>query len=116
MGARTDAALTIFVLISAVIAFVLVDASLSPLAFAVGGLGTIAFELVAARDVTTVRNYWERPLVQALSVIVALLVVAVGSLVEPGAVLSLFFGGAITYLVFLALVRTGIVPPPRTWW
>ncbi|WP_436345718.1 hypothetical protein [Natronorubrum sp. FCH18a] len=116
MGARTDAALTLLVLVAVGIAFVLVDASPSPLAVAVGGLGTIAFELVAARDVATVRYYWEQSVVQALSVAVALLVVAVGSLVAPETVLSLFLGGAITYLVFLALVRTGLVPPPRTWW
>lgn len=116
MGARTDAILTILVLTAVGIAFVLVDASLSPLAVALGGLGTIVFELVAARDVATVRYYWERPVVQVISVAVALFLVAVGARFAPETVLSLFCGGAVTYLVFLALVQTGIVPPLRTWW
>ena len=116
MGARTDAALTILVLVAVGIAFVLVDASLSPLALALGGLGTIAFELVAARDVAIVREYWERPAIQAVSVVLALLVVAVGASIAPTVVLSLFCGGAITYLAFLGLVGVGLVPPPRTWW
>ncbi|WP_137289247.1 hypothetical protein [Natronorubrum halophilum] len=116
MGARTDALLTIHVLAAVGIAFVLVDASLSPLALALGGLGTVVFELVAARDVATVREYWERPVIQAASVIVALLVVAAGASLAPTVVLSLFCGGAITYLAFLGLVGVGLVPPPRTWW
>ncbi|QFU82613.1 hypothetical protein [Natronorubrum aibiense] len=116
MGARTDATLTILVLTAVGIAFVFVDASPSPLAVALGGLGTIVFELVAARDVATVRRHWERPIVQAISVAVALLAVAVGARIAPETVLSLFCGGAVTYLVFLALVQIRIVPPPRTWW
>ncbi|WP_440763474.1 hypothetical protein [Natronorubrum sp. DTA7] len=116
MGARTDAALTILVLAAVGIALVLVDAPLSPLALALGGLGTIAFELVAARDVATVREYWERPVVQAVSVVLALIVVAVGASIAPTVVLSLFCGGAITYLAFLGLVGAGLVSPPQTWW
>ncbi|QRV13655.1 hypothetical protein JMJ58_11885 [Haloterrigena salifodinae] len=116
MGTRTDAALATLVLAAVGIAFVLVDASLSPLAVALGGLGTIVFELVAARAYETVRDYWERPLVEGLSLIATLIIVAVGATAAPEVVLSLFCGGAVTYLAFLALVETGVVPPPETWW
>lgn len=116
MGAQIDAGLTLLVLAAVGVAFVLVDASLSPLAVALGGLGTIVFELVAARDVATVRRYWERPVVQGTAVAIALFGIAVGSLIAPETVLSLFCGGAVTYLGFLALIRMRIVPPPRTWW
>ncbi|WP_339102262.1 hypothetical protein [Haloterrigena salinisoli] len=116
MGNRTDAALAILVLAAVGIAFVAVGASVSWPAAAVGGLGTIGFELVAARAYETVRRYWERPLVRGLSLTAALLVVAVGAAAAPDVVLSLFCGGAVTYLAFLALVEAGLVPTPETWW
>ncbi|THE63913.1 hypothetical protein D8Y22_16470 [Salinadaptatus halalkaliphilus] len=116
MGTGSDAALAVVVLVAAGVAFVLVDASPSLSATAVGGLGAIAFEIVAARDVATVRHYWDRAAVQGLSLALALLVIVIGALVAPETVLSLCCGGAITYLAFLALVQSGLVPPPRAWW
>lgn len=116
MGARTDAALSL-VALAVVLAFAaLVDASLSPLFLAVGSLGTILFELIAAREYDLVRRYWERRDVQAASLAVTTGLAAVGARVAPEPVLSLCCGALVTYLGFLGLVRVGIVPPPRTWW
>ncbi|MEY7848679.1 hypothetical protein AB7C87_05690 [Natrarchaeobius sp. A-rgal3] len=112
MGARTDATLTVFVLVAVVVGFVLTNASFSSYAFALGGLATLSFEAVAARQAERVRDWWERPLVQAGSLAAALLAVAVGARVAPDAALSLFGGAAVTYLVFLFLVQANFVPPP----
>lgn len=116
MGARTDATLALAALAVFVGFVVIVDASLSPLFLFVGGLATLAFELLAAREYALVRQYWERRDVQFASLAVATGVAAVGARVAPEPVLSLCCGAAITYLGFLTLVRTEIVPPPRTWW
>lgn len=116
MGTRTDAALALVALAVFVGFAVLVGASLSPLFLAVGGLGTVLFELLAARKYVLVRRYWERRDVQAASLVVAIGVAAVGARVAPAPVLSLCCGATGTYLALLALVRVGAVPPPRTWW
>ncbi|MDQ2050499.1 hypothetical protein RBH26_08360 [Natronolimnohabitans sp. A-GB9] len=104
MGRRTDLALTLLVLVAVGIAFTLADASPSLLAAVVGGLGTIVFELLAARAYETVRSYWERPLVQAGSVVLALAGIAVGAVVAPSSVLSFAFGSLMTYLGYLVVV------------
>lgn len=116
MGPRRDAALSGLVLVAVGLAFVAVDAAVSLPAAVLGGFGTIAFELAAARAYGTVRGYWDRPLVQGLSLAAALVIVAVGTATAPDVVLSLFCGGAITYLAFLVLVEMGAVPAPETWW
>ncbi|MFC4439213.1 MULTISPECIES: hypothetical protein [Natrialbaceae] len=116
MGARTDATLALAALAVLVGFVVIVDASLSPPFLFVGGLATLAFELLAAREYALVRRYWERRDVQFASLAVAIGVAAVGARVAPEPVLSLCCGAAITYLAFLTLVRTEIVPPPQTWW
>ncbi|MDG5818327.1 hypothetical protein [Natronococcus sp. A-GB7] len=116
MGARTDAVLSLVALAVFLAFAALVDASLSPLFLAVGSLGTILFELLAAREYGLVRRYWERRDVQAVSLAVAIGLAAVGARVAPAPVLSLCCGAVATYLVFLGLVRVGAVPPPRTWW
>ncbi|MFP8951607.1 hypothetical protein ACLI4Z_01365 [Natrialbaceae archaeon A-arb3/5] len=104
MGARTDAALTVFVLIAVAVGFVLTNAALSRLAFALGSLATLAFEAVAARDPVIVREYWERTSVQAASVILALGGVLVGASVAPSSVLSAMAGALVAYLLFLGTV------------
>ncbi|APX95129.1 hypothetical protein [Natronorubrum daqingense] len=102
MGTLMDAILALFVLAVAsfVFVFVLVDASLSVFAALVGGLGTIGFELLAYRDPQTVREYWERPVVQVGSVVLALGGVAAGAVVAPSSVLSFVLGSLVTYLGF----------------
>ena len=116
MGARTDAVLSLVALAVFVGFVVLVDASLSPLFLAIGGLGTVLFELLAAREYDLVRRHWERRSVQAASLALAIGLAAVGARVAPEPVLSLCCGALVAYLAFLGLVRVGIVPPPRTWW
>ena len=98
MGTLTDAILALFVLAVASFVFVLVDASLSVFAVLVGGLGTIGFELLAYRDPETVREYWERAVVQIGSVVLALVGVAAGAVVAPSSVLSFALGSLVTYL------------------
>ncbi|WP_394739235.1 hypothetical protein [Natronococcus roseus] len=116
MGARTDAALALVALAVFLAFAALVGASLSPFFLAVGGLGAILFELVAAREYDLVRRYWERRDVQAVSLAAAIGIAAVGARVAPEPVLSLCCGALVTYLAFLGLVRIGIVPSPETWW
>lgn len=116
MGARTDATLAFVALAVFVSLVALVDASLSGFFLLVGGLGTLAFELLAAREYALVRRYWDRRDVQFASLAVAIGIAAVGALLVPEPVLSLCCGATITYLAFLGLVRAGVVSPPRTWW
>ena len=107
MGTGTDAGLALLVLAATGIAYALVGAPVSPLALAVGGLGTVGFELVAARDPETVRDYWERPVVQAVSVALALVGVVAGAVVAPSVVLSFALGALVMYLVVLLFLRLG---------
>ncbi|ELY52970.1 hypothetical protein [Natronolimnohabitans innermongolicus] len=109
MGSTLDAALAVLVLVAVIAAFALVDAALSPLAVVAGALGTIAFELLAARAYETVRAYWERPLVQAGSVGLALLGIVVGARFAPSIVFSFALGALVTYLAYLGFWRIGIV-------
>ncbi|OVE85319.1 hypothetical protein [Natronolimnobius baerhuensis] len=104
MGARTDAALSVFVLVAVALGFVLTNATFSTLAFALGGLATLAFEAVATRNADAVRAYWERRPVQAVAVALALVGVVVGASVAPSSVLSAMAGALVTYLGFLAIV------------
>lgn len=105
MGTRTDAALAILVLATVGLAFAAVDATVSWPAAVVGGLGTVGFELAAFRAYETVRDYWERPAVQAVSVVLSLVGIAIGAWLAPSTVLSFALGSLVTYLVVLSLVR-----------
>ena len=107
MGTRTDAGLAILVLAAVGVAFAIVEASVRWPAAALGGVGTIAFEVAAARDPETVRDYWERPVAQAGSVVLALIGVAVGARIAPSSVLSFALGSLVVYLVLLLSLRRG---------
>lgn len=104
MGVRTDAGLALVALVVFLGAFALVDAALSILGLIVGGTGTIAFELLAFRHVETVRRVWERPVVQFVSLVGAVVIAAAGAIVAPAIVLSAGIGSLVTYLVVLAVV------------
>lgn len=104
MGTQTDAALAILVLVAVGLAFVAVDAAVWWPAVAAGGLGTVGFELAAARAYETVRDYWERPGVQALSVGLSLVGIVIGAFVAASSVLSFALGSLVTYLAFLIIV------------
>ncbi|GAB3019902.1 hypothetical protein [Natronobiforma cellulositropha] len=104
MGARTDGALAVFVLLAVAVGFVLTNASLSRGAFALGGLATLAFEAVTARRADAVRTYWERRPVQLGAVALALGCALVGAVVAPSSVLSAMAGALVAYLLFLGAV------------
>ncbi|WP_408957194.1 hypothetical protein [Natrinema sp. 74] len=116
MGTRTDGALAVLALAAFLALVVRVDASLSVGLLLLGGTTTVVFEILAARDPALVRSYWERWTVQLASLAAAISGAAVGARIAPTAVLSLCCGATVTYLAFLALLRTGIVPPLETWW
>ncbi|WP_222916932.1 hypothetical protein [Natrinema sp. SYSU A 869] len=116
MGTRTDGILAGIALAAFLGLAILANASLSLRFLLVGGIATITFELLAARDPSLVRYYWERRTVQLASLAVAISGAAIGARIAPVPVLSLCCGATITYLVFLALLRTGVVPPLETWW
>ncbi|AEH36701.1 hypothetical protein [Halopiger xanaduensis] len=108
MGARTDAGLTGLVLAATIAAFVRVGAPVSWPAAVLGGAGTLAFELVAARDPELVREYWEQRIVQVAAVILAVVVIIVGARVAPAPVLSAIAGALVTYLGFLVIVTVAV--------
>ncbi|WP_254761935.1 hypothetical protein [Natrinema marinum] len=101
MATRTDALLTVVVLVVVTVAYAVVDASLSVPFLAGGAVGTLAFELVTARHREAVRRRWERPSVQAVTLAVALAGIAIGARVAPARVLSFALGSLVAYLVFL---------------
>ncbi|MFB1063798.1 hypothetical protein [Natrinema sp. H-ect4] len=105
MGARADALLTLVVLFVTAVTYLLVDAVFSVPFLVAGAIATLAFEGIAARDPDPVRRYWERPVIQGVTLVVALAGVVVGARVAPSIVLSFAFGSLVTYLVFLALTN-----------
>lgn len=111
MGSRRDASLALLTLAAYAVLSLVVDAPLSVPFAVLGGAGTIAFELLASRDPDAVRTHWDRPLVQVAVVALAIGIGVGGALVAPGSVLSLCLGAVCTYLVLLALVRTGVLTP-----
>lgn len=113
-GARTDAALALVALLAFAVIGVLVDASLSILYLGCGAAATIAFELVAARDPDRMRQYWERRPVQFASLVLAVGGAAVGAQLAPTVVVSLCVGATVAYLVLLAAIQLGFVPPLQT--
>ncbi|MFC4988500.1 hypothetical protein [Saliphagus infecundisoli] len=102
MTARRDAALAGAVLVAAVVVLAAVGARLTPGWLALGALGTVGFELVASRDPEAVRRRWERPVVQAASVVLALSGVALGAVLAPSVVLPAVVGALAAYLLVLA--------------
>ena len=115
-GARTDAALALIALAAFVALAALVDASISVFYLLGGAVATVAFELLAARDPDLVRRYWERRRVRLASLLLAVGAAAIGARVAPTPVVSLCVGATSAYLVLLLSIRTGLVPPLRTWW
>lgn len=116
MGTRTDGVLALIALAAFLGLVFLTDVSLSISFLLVGGIATITFELLAARDPALVREYWERWPVQLASLAVAIGGAAIGARVARVPVLSLCCGATITYLIFLAFLRAGLIPPLETWW
>lgn len=115
MGYRTDGTLAAVVLVAIGLAIAVRDASPSLPWLALGGIGTVVLEAAMASRASAVRRCWERDGVALGSLAVALAVVLVGSVVAPTPVLSVGLGATATYLLLLALVVVGVVPPVSEW-
>ena len=115
MSAPRDAALAGLVLAATGIAVLAVGATLAGRWAAFGALGTVAFELLTSLDPATVRRHWDRPVVQAGAVGLALSGVALGAWLAPPIVLSASVGALVAYLLLLAgSTAIGLPSPPRT--
>ncbi|SDM21871.1 hypothetical protein SAMN04487949_1314 [Halogranum gelatinilyticum] len=88
---------------------------LRPTALAFGCAGALGLELLMARFPERSIALWERRSVRVGS---ALLVVGGGGLLATtagGWAVAALCGGLATYFVLLALVLSGVVPGPETW-
>ena len=86
-----------------------------PTALALGGAGALGLELLMARFPERSVALWER---RSVRVGGSVLVVGGGALLAATAgtwVLAALCGGLATYFVLLALVLSGVVPGPETW-
>ena len=108
-------AVTLGVLVLARVRGVDTTTLLDPVALLVGAAGAVALELLMARFPDLSRRLWYRPRVQALAVVTVFVGgLLLATLTGPwvfGAVL----GGLVTYFALLALVLSGVVPGPETW-
>ncbi len=104
MSRTTDGVLAVVTLAAFVGGLAVANASPSTVFVAVGGLGTLVFEAVAFSHSETVRYYWERPAVQAGTLVAAFGIVGIGIVVAPSSILSAGIGALGAYLVVLVVV------------
>ena len=104
MGRRRDGTLAALAFVVFFLAFVLVEASLSFPAFALGAIGTVVFEALATRAYDQARRHWERPAVQAGTLVSAVAIAVIGTVVAPSRVLSAGIGALSAYLCLLVAV------------
>ncbi|ELY92891.1 hypothetical protein C483_06135 [Natrialba hulunbeirensis JCM 10989] len=116
MGTRVDAALAVLTLAIGAVLALATDTSLSPLLFAGGGMLTVGFELLAARDPAHVRQYWEHWSVQFGALVLTMLLAVGGTWLAPVVVLSLGCGALVTYCTLLLAWCMGLLPPLQAWW
>ncbi|OIB58278.1 hypothetical protein [Natrialba sp. SSL1] len=116
MGTRVDAALAVLTLSILAVLALATGTSLSPLLFAAGGMLTVGFELLAARDPERARQYWEHWPVQFGALALATLLAVTGTWLAPVVVLSLGCGVLVTYCTLLLARRMGLLPPLQDWW
>jgi hypothetical protein len=90
-------------------------AGIRPREAALGAVGAVGAEAVLARRRDAVRRWWERPGVGVGSLLAFGIAARVGLRIEPDRTTSTLAGGLVGYLVVLALVNGGVVPPPRRW-
>ena len=105
MGRRRDAALTLLVVVPIAVLLALTRPPVRLQMVVVGVAGALVLEAasLAARD--RVRDYWERPGVQTLSVLGVGGVAAASLLVEPE-LLVVLGAGLATYLVVLVVAES----------
>ncbi|WP_255168692.1 hypothetical protein [Natrononativus amylolyticus] len=113
MSRLTDGLLAMLVLGLFAGAFLVVGAPFSLAWFLLGALGTIAFEIAAFRHSEVVYRYWDRPSVQAGTVVLAVGLVVIGVLVAPSRLLSAGIGSLMVYLAVLGLVVAGVLSSGR---
>jgi len=110
-----DGALAAAVLVVAITVIHSREIDVSPSAILLGAGSTVGFELLAGRDPERVRGAWARLAVKVVIASVALCLGGLAVIVSAG---WLVVAGAVAlgcYLVVLALVAWGIVPPPESW-
>lgn len=110
-----DGALAAAVLVVAIAIIRNREIDVSPSAILVGAISTVGFEALAGRDADRVRRLWARPTVRAGTVGIALCLGTTAVLVSAGWLVVAGAAALGCYLVVLALVTTGIVPPPEAW-
>lgn len=115
MVSRLDGILAAAVLVVATSGLAIANGPPSPWALVVGAVATLGFELVTAHSGVTVRTVWERPAVQAMSLLAAVVLVAVATIHAAPMVLSAVIGAVGAYLVLWTLVGVGVVPPVTAW-
>lgn len=104
MGVRTDAGLALITLTVFVGAFIIAGSTLSITVLAVGGVGTVVFELVASRHSEPLRRVWNQPVVQFGTLLGAGVIAVLGAVVAPAIVLSAGIGALVMYLLVLVIV------------
>ncbi|MFD1563428.1 hypothetical protein ACFR99_07695 [Haloarchaeobius amylolyticus] len=104
MGLITDGVLAVIALAAFVGGLLVAGAPLSVPSVAVGGLGTLCFEVIAYSHSELVREYWERPAVQLATLAGAFVIVGVGIVIAPSRLLSVGIGALVTYLLILSIV------------
>ena len=110
-----DGALAAAVLALAVAVIRVAKIDVSPSAMLLGAGSTVGFELLVGRDSERVRRVWARRDVRAAVVVVALLLGTLAVAMRAGWLVVAGAGALGGYLVVLALVARGIVPPPGAW-
>ncbi|WP_049898277.1 hypothetical protein [Halococcus agarilyticus] len=110
-----DGALAAAVLVLAVAVIRITRIDVSPSAILLGAGSTVGFELLAGRDPERVRRVWARRGVRAAVVGVALALGVLAVVVRAAWFVVAGAGALGCYLIVLALVAWGIVPPPESW-
>ena len=103
MSVSRDGLLALVVFLVFVALFLVLETSLSGWALVIGGGGTLAFEGLAARHQAAVRTVWERPNVQAASLVAGVCLGVIGAFLAPRYVLAAGIGALGTYLVVLGV-------------
>jgi hypothetical protein len=104
MGRRRDALLTLAVIAALVALGVVVDAPVDVAALVAGGFGALLLEALLTRDAQRVRRVWDRPAVQAGSVLAAFALAGGGVLLLGPVAVTILVGGLSAYLLVLGAV------------
>lgn len=115
MTLARDATLAAAVLVVVALASVVTDATLVPAAAVSGALCAVLLEVLASRRAAAIQRRWTHWSVQAATVAVAGLTVVAVAAVAPAVGLNALAGGLLAYLLLVALVAAGVLPPTTAW-